>query len=488
MHRVSCPSCGAEVVFRSAASVMAVCEYCQSTLLKDAESVKDIGKMSSVLEDYSPIQLGTSGVHLNQNFNVVGRIQLRYDAGFWNEWYVLFDDGTPGWLSDASGQYVFTLPSGTVADAPPFENLHPGEPWPHDGAMFSASDVRTARCVAGQGELPFQVGPGWEAKVADFRSGPRFLTLDYSDGTPPQLYLGKAVDLTELRCQLLRDDEQIAQTAGRFRGKAESLACPNCGAPQAYRVGMATQLVCASCHAEVDCTEDQAVVLKKHAELAAVNTTLSPGDKAEIDGVDYELLGVMKCRESGEPSTWVEYLLYNAKRGFLWLVETDEGWERVTVLNDWPKSFSGERAVLKDVSYDKLYDYGAEVIYAAGAFNWRISIGDRTRITDYAKGDSKLTMEYSDSEINWSQAKPVTAQQVGTWFSKPDLAKHQAAKEKTSAGGSSWVGMRKAAKVFSILLVLLNLPIIITSGGDGILGTIAALVLLWAPTFQSSDD
>src|SRR5204862_1942155 len=96
--------------FRSAASVMAVCEYCRSTLLKDAESVKDIGKMSEVLEDYSPIQINTSGTFQGQNFTVVGRIQLRYDAGFWNEWYVLFDHGASAWLSDASGQYVFTLP------------------------------------------------------------------------------------------------------------------------------------------------------------------------------------------------------------------------------------------------------------------------------------------------------------------------------------------------------------------------------------------
>src|ERR1043165_6717676 len=101
MQKVSCPSCGAEVSFRSSASVMAVCEYCRSTLLKDAESVKDIGKMSEVLEDYSPIQINTSGVFQDRAFTVVGRIQLRYDAGFWNEWYVFFDDGTNGWLSDA---------------------------------------------------------------------------------------------------------------------------------------------------------------------------------------------------------------------------------------------------------------------------------------------------------------------------------------------------------------------------------------------------
>ena len=61
MQQATCPGCGAPVQFKSAASVMAVCEYCKTTLLKDAASVVDLGKMSDVLEDYSPLQIGTAG-------------------------------------------------------------------------------------------------------------------------------------------------------------------------------------------------------------------------------------------------------------------------------------------------------------------------------------------------------------------------------------------------------------------------------------------
>jgi hypothetical protein len=84
MQTVNCPGCGAEVRFRSSAAVMAVCEYCHSTLLREADQVRDIGKMSAV-EDYSPLQIGTSGIWPNdgkgQGFTLVGRLQLRYDAG-----------------------------------------------------------------------------------------------------------------------------------------------------------------------------------------------------------------------------------------------------------------------------------------------------------------------------------------------------------------------------------------------------------------------
>ena len=185
MQQVVCPGCGAPVNFKSAASVMAVCEFCKTTLLKDAASVSNIGKMSDVLEDYSPLQIGTSGRYKGRAFALVGRIQLQYTAGFWNEWYALFDDGTAGWLSDASGQYAvtFDVPV-TDATLPYFDKLTPGRPLTLAGTTYVTSDVRSARCTAGQGELPFKVGHGWEARVADFRSSDGFPSATGSlDGT-----------------------------------------------------------------------------------------------------------------------------------------------------------------------------------------------------------------------------------------------------------------------------------------------------------------
>ena len=93
MYHVACPACGADVRFHATSSVLAVCSYCQSTLLRDADSVRDIGKMAALLDDYSPLQIAASGIWRGRQFTVVGRIQLQYDAGVWNEWHILFDDG-----------------------------------------------------------------------------------------------------------------------------------------------------------------------------------------------------------------------------------------------------------------------------------------------------------------------------------------------------------------------------------------------------------
>jgi hypothetical protein len=59
---------------------MAVCEFCRAPCRQGADAVRDLGKMSAVLEDYSPIQIGTAGSYGGRAFTVVGRIQLRWRA------------------------------------------------------------------------------------------------------------------------------------------------------------------------------------------------------------------------------------------------------------------------------------------------------------------------------------------------------------------------------------------------------------------------
>ena len=494
MYQVACPSCGAQVSFRSAASVMAVCSYCQSTLLRDADSVRDIGKMSAVLEDYSPIQINTSGMFEGKRFGVVGRIQLEYADGYWNEWYALFDDGTACWLSDASGKYTLTVQSTIVpSEVPIFERIQPGGRLAFDGVGYIAADVRTARCTGGQGELPFKVGEGWEAKVADYRNGQRFVTLDYSDGATPTIYVGKAVTLETLACQLLREEAQIQQSAGKLRGSTANLECPNCGASIAYRPGLAQHLVCQTCHAEVGARAGQVEVLAKNEELEQRTTTLLLGDIAKIGGAEWTLIGLMECRETGEESsTWVEYLLHNPQKGFQWIVESMEGWDLVTVLDEWPEAAGSGQLRLRGQVFNKLYDYGAEVIWAAGAFNWRVHIGDRTSIADYKQGNMTLTAERTSSELNWSLAKRVAARDVLGWFGKAaqaaGLPKESAASLARSGIGDLGGELRKVAWVFTALIVLINLPILFAQGFNNIEIPALGLFALWFPVLKFADN
>ena len=294
MQNVACPSCGAPVEFRSHASVQAICGYCQATVVKDAESVKDLGRMSAVLEDYSPIQIGTSGKYGGKAFDVLGRIQLRYDAGMWNEWYLAFNDGSFGWLGDSSGLFSMTIEKPELAQAglPAFDTIQIARSYTLGDKAYTAAETRNAECIAGQGELPFAVGPGYTIQTADFRRGNVFLTLDYSDDTP-KVYFGQAVTLEQMECQLLRDGDDIKSSAGKFKGKVGALDCPSCGSSINYAPGVTGHLLCPACHSQIDAATPKARVLAQGAAIEAVHTTLQLGAQANINGAKHQIIGLM---------------------------------------------------------------------------------------------------------------------------------------------------------------------------------------------------
>ncbi|WP_229429197.1 DUF4178 domain-containing protein [Massilia sp. ST3] len=420
MLSVSCPSCGAPVAFRSHASVMAVCEFCRTTVHKDAGAVQDLGRLSEVLEDYSPIQIGTSGKVGGRGFTVIGRIQLRYAAGMWNEWYLMYDDGGSGWLGDASGQYTVTTARPLPSGWPDFERVRVGAQYDLGAGLFTVSDRRVATCVGGQGELPFRVGDGWQARVADLRRGPAFATLDYSDGDTPVLYTGFATTLGTMQCQLLRDDEAIKASAGRYRGKVQALQCPSCGSPIGYLPGMAANLVCPACAARIDAATPQAEVLAAGERAARVPLTLTLGAVARIGNQDYHLIGAMK-RLDDDGEEWTEYLLYTPRGQFFWLVETGEGWWRSEVLDEWPEpgTPAAPKVALHNIAYERTLDYPARVSWAAGAFNWKVAAGERVRVREFERGQTSLAAEMNDEELTWSRSTPVADDQVRAWFKLP---------------------------------------------------------------------
>lgn len=484
MQTVSCPSCGAEVHFRSHASVLAVCEYCHSTLLKDAESLKNLGTMSAVLEDYSPIQVGTAGVFDGLNFTVVGRIQQRYAAGTWNEWYVLFDDASTAWLGDSSGLYTMTRERKAAGTLPAFAELVPGRRYSINGEPYTAAEVRNGECIAGQGELPFKVGSGWRIQVADFRNYASFLTLDYTDGPEPVVYQGVAVTLDGMQCQLLRDPDAIAASSGKYRGKLDALDCPSCGSGIKYVPGAAAQLICPACHAQLDATGPEAQVLAKGQQAQDdADSSLELGATAKIDNVVFTVIGMMH-REDDEGTEWNEYLLYGAQAGFFWLVETDDGWSRSTVLPNWPtwESTSAERCTLDGATFAKLYDYGSKVTYVAGAFNWKVSVGDSTHVYEFEQGQTRLAAEITSEEMTWSRSVPVAYDQLAAWFGA-------AFSGGSGAGTPVKLSHMGVAKIFIIITLVLNaIPLFVSFSSTMLWSLIGCLALFLPALFLDKNE
>lgn len=189
----------------SAASLLVICGYCRATLLRRDVDVERIGTMAALLDDRSPLQVGAEGRWRSTGFGVLGRIQVGWEHGAWNEWYCRFDDGRTGWLGEAAGEYTLTFELEAPGPLPPWSSLRPGLRLALGGVEHEVVDVRRARIVGGEGELPFRVESGRETAVADLRSAAGgFASLDYGDDRP-RVYLGEVVDLDDLSLRSVRE-------------------------------------------------------------------------------------------------------------------------------------------------------------------------------------------------------------------------------------------------------------------------------------------
>jgi hypothetical protein len=205
VREVSCPSCAAPVKFTSAQSLLAVCGYCRATLIRRDLDVEQVGTMAALLEDVTPLQLGAEGVWRGTHFAVVGRLQVRWDGGRWNEWYCAFDDGRGGWLGEAAGEFSVSFETTVAEPLPEWTSLGPGTRVTLGGVAYEVTDRREAEVIGGEGELPFRVAAGWKTSTADLRTTTtRVATLDYGE-EPPRLYVGEVVDVATLGLRGLRE-------------------------------------------------------------------------------------------------------------------------------------------------------------------------------------------------------------------------------------------------------------------------------------------
>ena len=410
----TCPGCGAPVVFRSAASILAVCEYCQSTLLRQDAAVEDIGKMAALAEDRSPLQLGSEGRYRDVPFTLIGRIQLRYSQGLWNEWYLLFADQHTAWLSEAGGEYVLTSVQPVQEPLPPFEGLRAGQRLQLAGQAWTVTNLETASCVAGEGELPFKVGGGYPVPAVDLKNTRYFATLDYSE-TPPLLFLGEPVVFDQLAWTRLREGMPLPEKVVPVR----SFHCPACGAPMQAKSMDSVAAGCISCGAVIDLNSKTQALLSKALKPEAERYTpqLPLGAKGQLDGAALEVIGflVRQCRVAGRAYDWREYLLVDATGQYRWLIEYDGHWSLARTLPTLPVELGNVRYEGEIFRHFQTTQE-VEVIQVAGEFPWRVQRGERSGVIDYVAPPRMLSCERSDKDLTWSVATYLTPQRIAEMF------------------------------------------------------------------------
>ncbi|MGH9660870.1 MAG: DUF4178 domain-containing protein [Bryobacteraceae bacterium] len=167
-----------------------------------------VGEVADLPPDSSPIQIATEGVWRNKPFVVVGRILYEYAQGGWNEWHVIFNDSSSGWVSDAQLEYAISFLTPVSGALPAPGEIQRGQAFQWNNTSYQVTSITRAKYRGVEGELPFEYWDKDEVPFADLRTfDGNFATLDYSDEAHPLLFAGHAVEFEELALKNLREFE-----------------------------------------------------------------------------------------------------------------------------------------------------------------------------------------------------------------------------------------------------------------------------------------
>jgi hypothetical protein len=441
------------VEFRSAQSTHAVCGFCQSTVARSGEVLSRIGKMAELFEDHSPLQLFTSGQFNKRNFTLIGRLQYKSDAGTWAEWNAWFDDGQSGWLAEDNGAYVMSFPMEGQPAIPGVEQLAIGASVQIGGQPFSLVSKQQAMLISAQGELPKLPPLGQPFLVMELRGADKVISIDIG-GDQPVYTQGSSVLLDDLNLKGLKAESVKDEKARQFN-------CPHCGAPVTVALLTSKSVSCGSCNSVIDLSQGIGGELKSAIQDEPINPLIALGTVGRLQGVAWQVVG-FQHRMGVEPGDdehfgWSEYLLYNQKRGFAFLVDSEEGWSMVRPTTGAPTMARSDAKSAKylGTEYKLKYSYTAETNYVCGEFYWQVERGQTTQNRDFAAGKRLLSLEQTGSELVWSSGDQVASDLVAKAFGlddKKDLLKRGDAAP-FSAAPSVGIG---TIIVVLILLVLLS--------------------------------
>ena len=107
---LSCPSCGVAVEGISAHTRSLQCPHCSNWVYLSGNGWTSAGLFEHAIDAPSMLRIGRRGTLVlagdaPRKFVVAGRIRVTYSQGYWDEWWLEFEDANHQWLEEDDGTY-----------------------------------------------------------------------------------------------------------------------------------------------------------------------------------------------------------------------------------------------------------------------------------------------------------------------------------------------------------------------------------------------
>jgi hypothetical protein len=476
-----CPSCGMAVDADQRYAKLVVCAACNATVVLDEQAARLSGQMAVLTDTDSPLYLGATGKLGDKRWTILGRVRYGYPRGFWDEWYLRFDDGETAWISEDESNLTLEVSEDLAAAPVEYAAVRPGDALTILDVTYHVDEKDVARCEGGEGQLPFVIEQGEQVPFLDLSTGERFATLEYDfDGEGARLFHGRRIAATDLTVDLPKElvGAGGAPSAARAGGadarervvrsddRAVSLNCNCCGAPLAIPSGGAAAVTCDHCATTVDitarretCRACQAVIpiyghraaktvicprCRKQCDisrgepslLAAVAQPDRPavpfrmGQRGRLRGMDVVIVGHLRYREREEGIDYDsdEFLMYARGVGYRWLVMENGHFTLTEEVEDRPTSVQpatikpGGHFSFAGTRYRVFERGGCEIVWVDGELPWVAKVGDRNHYMDATAPPLLLSAEWTTTEQEWYRGSYVAREEICAAFELKESA------------------------------------------------------------------
>jgi hypothetical protein len=398
-----CPSCGAPVEFTAGSAQVVVCGYCQTVVAKKGANLEAHGRISAIVDTDSPLRLGLEGRYAKTGYRLVGHIQKDHGAGPWDEWYVEFDDGRTGWLSESEGAFHMMFDAG-VEEGLELESLHPGERLHLRNRAFVVEERGHGKVVAAAGQLPNDVDPSQDSYYVDATgSKGMFASLDFGTRTrDPEVFLGQRLKLEQLGIPM----DQVRPRAKKV--SLQQARCTQCNGALELRAPDKTRRVaCPFCGALLDASRGKLSFLQllekpEHPPLIPL------GAKGKLGGVEWICIGFMirSCTVEGTRYPWEEYLLFNRNEGFNFLMLSNGHWVHLKPIDAGDVSLApGVGAYYEGRRYKAFQSVTAVTESVLGEFYWEVRAGEMAQAIEYVSPPYSVNEDATDTEVTFTHGE-----------------------------------------------------------------------------------
>lgn len=210
------------------------------------------------------------------------------------------------------------------------------------------------------------------------------------------------------------EQPQAAQSQSRL---VQTFDCPSCGAPVTVRAsGHSVVVTCSGCKAVIDVSDPNHQILSRYQEKKRIEPLIPLGQRGDVFGVTYEVIGFMQRGDTASNFRWHEYLLFNPYHGFRWLTLANGHWTFLTMIKEQPSDGLSGDMVYDGKTFQKYFRGRSRVDYVFGEFYWRVKVGDTVRVGDYISPPQILSVELDAGERVWSLGEYVEPEVVRSAF------------------------------------------------------------------------